>query len=178
MTSPAAETGQQLRHPCFQLTKTRLLGHSRLAHPDWTPTIPERLGKRCSLDLARSRPLLRRVFRHRGARSPPTFKIWTDRKLSPVQRDRSAELRSGFHMACCCSSHESNATCDVIHSQGSRLPMELTRWSIPCSFHVSQVKTASVLTSYKSPFIPNVFEYSSFLTILVSVPHLEANKRT
>jgi hypothetical protein len=87
------------------------------------------------------------------------------------------KLRSGFLMACCCSPHESNATCDVIHSQGSRLPMELRCWSIPCSFHVSQVKTAPVLTSYKSPLIPHVFEYSSFLTILVSVPHLEANKK-
>src|SRR5271163_2258121 len=71
-------------------------------------------------------------------------------------------------MACCCSPHESDATCDVIHSQGSRLPMELRRWSIPCSFHVSQVKTAPVLTSYKSPLIPtssNIRLSSQFLSL-------------
>jgi hypothetical protein len=118
-----------------------------------------------------------RLSSSRGKISPH-FQNLDASQLESVQRDRSAELRSGFHMACCCSSHKSNVTCDVIHSQGSRLPMELRRWSIPCSFHVSQVKTAPVLTSYKIPLIPQVFEYSSFLTILVSVPHLETNKRT
>jgi hypothetical protein len=93
----------------------------------------------------------------------PHFQVWMDRKLSPIHRDRSAELRSEFHMACCCSSHESNAACDVIPSQGSRLPMELRRWSIQCSFHVSQVETAPVLASVLIPLHSHVFEYSSFL---------------
>jgi hypothetical protein len=91
-----------------------------------------------------------RLSSSRGKISPH-FQNLDASQLESVQRDRSAELRSGFHMACCCSSHKSNVTCDVIHSQGSRLPMELRRWSIPCSFHVSQVKTAPVLTSYKNP---------------------------
>lgn len=82
LTSPAAETGQHTSHPCFQLNKDQVSGHSRLPHPDWIHNSGA-LGKRCS---SRSGPILSsfapRLSSSRGKISPH-FKIWMGPKLRP-----------------------------------------------------------------------------------------------
>ena len=127
LTSPTAETGQQLRILAFSSQRSGFW--SLASRPSRLDPQLRSAWKRCSFDLARSRALFCAAsFVIAGQGPPPTSKFWMDLKLrSQYTVGRSAELRSGFHMACYSNSHESNATCDVIALQGSRLPMELRR---------------------------------------------------
>jgi hypothetical protein len=75
--------GQQNFASLLSAHKDQRSGHSTSRSSRVGPTIPEQLGRDALSTWPRSNLFVRRVFRHRGARSPPASKFGRGSQLRP-----------------------------------------------------------------------------------------------